>query len=232
MSKKEIKSRPLVTLLNPKSPEAEAFRMLRTNLQFTAIDKNVKTIMATSTGPEEGKSTTIANLAITMAQAGKKVVIVDCDLRKPVQHKVFGQSNLTGVTNVVSGRKTWEEAVKKTSIPGLEVITSGPIPPNPAEILNSERMNLFIKELSENYDYVLFDAPPALAVTDPVLLASKVDGLLFVISAGKSKVDKIKEVKERLQKASANILGVVLNNVKYKGQDYYYYYYYESKEEN
>ncbi|MDD4343397.1 MAG: CpsD/CapB family tyrosine-protein kinase [Eubacteriales bacterium] len=225
---KKIFERPIVTTLSPKSPEAEAFRMLRTNLQFTSLDKDIRTICITSTGPEEGKSSIIVNLGITMAQAGKKVLIVDCDLRKPVQHKIFKIGNIAGVTTVLSGNKEISEVVKDTYVEGLQLITSGPIPPNPAELLSSEKMLKFIRDLREDYDQILFDAPPALAVTDPIILSTKVDGTIFVISAGKSKVEKIKEVKDRLVKSKTNILGVVLNNVHYKGQDYYYYYYYEN----
>jgi len=225
---KKRSERPIVTTLSPKSPEAEAFRMLRTNLQFTSLDKDMRTICITSTGPEEGKSSIIVNLAITMAQAGKKVLIVDCDLRKPLQHKIFKLSNLAGVTTVLSGNKEISEVVKETYVDGLHLITSGPIPPNPAELLSSEKMHNFIQDLRKDYDHILFDAPPALAVTDPIILSTKVDGMIFVVSAGKSKVEKIKEVKDRLVKANANILGVVLNNVQYKGQDYYYYYYYDN----
>lgn len=227
---KKSYDRPIVTNISLKSPEAEAFRMLRTNLQFTALDKEIRTISITSTGPEEGKSTIIANLAIIMAQANKKVLLVDCDLRKPVQHKIFEQSNLVGLTNILAGTKKIEDAIIETNTPGLSLLTSGPVPPNPAELLSSEKMQQFIEQIKTQYDHVLFDCPPALAVTDPVILSTKVDGVIFVIGAGRSKVDKIKEVHDRLKKAKANILGVVLNNVQYRGQDYYYYYYYDNPE--
>lgn len=222
--------RPLVTHLSPKAPEAEAFRILRTNLQFTSFDKETKKIMLTSAGPGEGKSTTLANLAVTMAQANKKVLIMDCDLRKPVQHKMFMKSNLYGVTNVLADVKLPEDAIQDTGIKNLQILTSGPIPPNPSEILASEKITDLINNLSEQYDYILIDTPPSIAVTDPVILAGKVDGVIIVVNAGLSKTDKVNETKERLQQANARILGVVLNNVKYtKAEEYYYYYYGEDK---
>jgi len=222
--------RPIITHLNPKSPEAEAFRILRTNLQFASFDKEIKKILFTSAGPEEGKSTIVSNFAVTLAHAHKKVLIIDCDLRKPVLHKIFNKSNLYGVTNVLADIKKPEEAVQETDIKNLFVLTSGPIPPNPAEILGSEKMADLINLLAENYDHILIDSPPAIAVTDSVLLSNKVDGTIIVVSAGHSKTEKIKEAKDRLEKANTKILGVVLNNVKYtKDEQYYYYYYGEDK---
>ncbi|NPV27277.1 MAG: CpsD/CapB family tyrosine-protein kinase [Firmicutes bacterium] len=216
----------MITHHNPKSPVAEAYRTLRTNITFSALDKPFRTLMVTSAGPEEGKSTTLANLAIAMAQAGSRILVVDCDLRKPLQHKIFSLSNRQGVTNLLVENLDAEQVIQSSVVPNLDVLTSGPIPPNPSELLGSKRMQSLLPRLVERYDCVLLDTPPAVAVTDAAVLAPHVDGVILVIRAGVAKIEMLKEAKSLLDNANARIIGTVLNGVKYDGDDYQYYYYY------
>lgn len=227
MAVKKEEKLSLITHFHQKSPEAEAFKVLRTNLQFIMVDKEIKTILATSVGPDEGKSTVLANLAVTLAQAGKEVLLVDCDLRLPVQHKIFKISNEKGLTNALAEAFPLEDCiVYETGVPKVSVLPSGPIPPNPSELLGSNKMTNLLEELSQNYDFVLVDAPPVLAVTDAVLLSTKVDGVLLVTLSGHTPVDRAREAKEQLKRANARILGAVLNGVERSKKDHYYYYYY------
>lgn len=226
---KKSDTRHLITHTDPKSPIAEAFRALRTNLYYSNLDKSLKKVLLTSTGLGEGKSTILANLAVAVAQTGQKVLIIDADLRKPVQHKIFELSNLRGLTNLLVEDLQLPEVVQDSTISNLKLLTSGPIPPNPSELLGSARMERFLTSITE-YDLILIDAPPAVAVTDPVVLAAKVDGVLLVINSKQVKIEMAKYAKEQLEKAQAKILGVVLNNVEYQGDDYQYYYYYGEAE--
>lgn len=226
----KLSPQTLFTRYNHKAPEAEAFKVLRTNLQFLSIDKKeIKSILFTSTAPDEGKSTMISNLAVTIAQTGKKVILIDCDLRMPVQHKIFSYDNLIGLTSAISGSFPLEKCIQTTDIENLDILSAGPIPPNPAEMVGSDRMTKLLAELKEKYDYILIDAPPVLAVTDAVLLSTKVDGVILVTLAGKTRIDRGLEAKEQLTRAKARILGVVLNGVERSKDDQYYYYYYGDK---
>lgn len=227
MSKNE--KRPLITAQKPKSPIAEAYRTLRTNIHFSGLDNPYRTIMVTSAGPGEGKSTTMANLAVAMAQAGNRTLIVDCDLRKPVQHKIFELSNLKGVTNVLVDKIHADEIIQPTLVDNLFVLTSGPIPPNPSELLGSERMKNLISHLKTSFDMVLFDAPPALAVTDAAVLSGQIDGVILVLRSQVAKIDMAKQAKELIEKANGKFIGSVLYGVKFTGEDYHYYYYYGEK---
>ncbi|MDN5293587.1 MAG: protein-tyrosine kinase [Eubacteriales bacterium] len=219
-----MKHEKLITHTNPKSPVAEAYRTLRTNIQFSSLDRPLKTIVVTSAGPGEGKSTIVANFAITLAQAGQRVILVDCDLRKPRLHKLFGISR-NGLTNVLVGNLPIEEVLWPTAVPGLLLIPSGPLPPNPAELLGSQKMQNFIEQVSKMGDIVLFDTPPVIAVTDAALLASRVDGVLLVLRAGEVDRRMALQAKEALENARARIIGVVLNDVENSGGSGYYYYY-------
>lgn len=225
------KERELITNTNPKSPTAEAFRTLRTNLHFSGLDNPYKTIMFTSAGPEDGKSTLLSNTAVAMAQAENKVLIVDCDLRKPVQHKIFDVPNIQGIINILVDEKNPMDIIQETDIKNIFLLPSGPIPPNPSELLASKRMTKFIDFIKDKFDTILFDSPPVIAVTDSVILSAKVDGVVLVLRAAKTKIDIAKEAKEQLEKANAKIIGTVLNYVKYKGKDYEYYYYYGKEKE-
>lgn len=211
----------LIALRDPRSPAAEAYRALRTNIQFSSLDRKLRTILATSTVPNEGKTTTIANLAVTMAQAEQRVILVDCDLRRPSLHTIFGLPNEEGLTSLML-QEGGRMPVQRTEVPGLLVLTSGPTPPRPADVLGSKRMEAVIESLRQNADIVLFDTPPVTAVTDAVVLATKVDGVLLVFRAGATKRDRAREARRLLDKVNANIVGVVLTDLK--GEETYSYY--------
>lgn len=216
----------LVTALNPKAPISEAYRTLRTNVQFSAIDDQIKVLMVASAQAGEGKTTTVSNLAVTYAQEGKKVLIIDTDLRKPTLHQVFAVSNHAGLSSVLAGRYPVGEVLQKTSIDNLDVLSSGPVPPNPSEMLGSRKMISLLEELSERYDILLFDTPPVLAVTDAMIISSLCDGVILVVNSGKVKKDLVKKAKAQLEHVNARILGVVLNNLqldKNQSSNYYYY---------
>ncbi|MCW2278091.1 CpsD/CapB family tyrosine-protein kinase [Heliophilum fasciatum] len=219
--------RKVIALDNPKSPIAEAYRTLRTSIRFaTAIQEQAKVFLFTSAGPREGKSTVTANVAVTFAQNGTKTLLIDCDLRKPVQHKIFHVSNSVGLTNVLVDKCPEVDAINLTSIPQLDVMTSGPIPPNPSELLSSPRMQDLLDDLRQRYDLILIDTPPAVAVTDPVVLASHVDGIFLVIRAKQATIEMAKLATTRLQQSQGRIIGAILNGMEIHGEDYYYYYYY------
>ena len=221
--------RYLITHDRPKSPVAEAYRTLRTNIYFSGLGNPYRTILVTSAGPGEGKSTTLANLGVAMAQAGNSVLIIDCDLRKPVQHKVFDLSNQKGLTNVLVEGLSVEKATQATKVDNLAVLTSGPIPPNPSELLGSERMEHIIQLMRNDFDTVLLDSPPVVAVTDAAVLSPLVDGVILVLRSGIAKTDMAKQAKEQIEKANGKIIGAILYGVSYSGEDYHYYYYYGEK---
>jgi capsular exopolysaccharide synthesis family protein len=220
----------LITELNPKSPISEAYRALRTNIQFSSIDEPVKVILVTSAQPEEGKSTTIANLAVTYAQEGKRVLIVDADLRKPTMHRYMSASNRLGLSNLLTGQFKVEDVIMDTYIPNLSLITSGTVPPNPSELLSSKRMVALLSQLREEYDMVLIDSPPILAVTDSQIISAICDGVVMVINHGKVKREAAKRGLSQLEHVKARVLGVVLNNKEISRNESSYYYYYANKE--
>lgn len=226
MAKKLSRDHELITYHRPKSPFAEAYRTLRTNLGFASVDHSYRSILVSSTSPQDGKSTTIANLAVTLAQAGKRVMLLDCDLRKPVLHHIFKVDNHQGVTNCLMHQVTIEEVAHEGVVENLTLVTSGPIPPNPAEMLGSERTRSLWPALLGKYDYVLIDAPPILAVADASILASQVDGVILVVRYAATRYDLAKKAKEQLLNANAHIIGVVLNQFKMEAKEYQYYYYY------
>lgn len=181
--------------------------------------------MVTSAGPGDGKSTTTANLAVVFAQQGKRVLLVDADLRKPTVHYIFNLTNTFGLTSVLSKQASLENAINKTDIENLFVLTSGPIPPNPAELLGSKAMEQFFDDaLNKVFDLILFDTPPLLAVTDAQILSNKCDGTVLVVSSGKTEKEQVIKAKELLDAAQSRLLGVVLNNKKIENNSYYYYY--------
>ena len=219
----------LITVDHPLSPTSEAYRVLRTNLEFSSLDKPLRTLLVTSPNPTEGKSTTVSNLATVMAQAGKRVIAVDADLRRPVLHRAFAVPNDDGLTNVLldeglnlDGRLRPVE----TGVENLYVLTSGPLPPNPSELLNSRRMLALIEQLKEKADIVIFDSPPSLTVADASVLATRTDGVLVVVEAGRTRKNLAREGVEALRQVGANLLGVVLNQLRAGRGGYYYYYYY------
>lgn len=211
---------------SPKSPVAEAYRILRTNIQFSGLDRTLRSLLVTSSAPNEGKSLTVANLAAAFAQSGLRVLVVDADLRKPTQHKLFAISNLQGLTSVLLGQVGLPEAVHNVPPLSLYILPTGPIPPNPAELLGSQRMRDFIGQATEHYDLVVFDTPPVVSVTDAALLGAAVDGVLLVVEAGKTKIELAQKARQLLSNVQARLLGVVLNKVGEDSADYYYYYHY------
>ena len=222
-------TRQLVAWMKSKAPETEAYRTLRTNIQFSSVDKPIKTLLVTSSSPGEGKSTTAANLAVVMAQTGQQVIVVDTDLRRPVLHKVFEVPNNAGLTTALLAGDAVEldDHLQRTEIENLTVLTSGPIPPNPSELLGSHRMLNLVAVLSTRADLVIFDSPPVLAVTDAAVLARQVDGALLVADAGRTKEHALASAANEIQKTGGNLLGVTLNRLDARrGYNYYYYYYY------
>ncbi len=201
----------LITLTDARSPQAEAYRSLRTNLEFSSLDRPIHTLLVTSAAPDEGKSTTLANLGVISAQAGKRVVLLDCDLRRPRLHEFFELSNNLGVTTAILSAET-ALPLQATNIPNLRVMTSGPLPPNPADLLASVRMKALLEQVAADADLVLLDAPPVITVTDAALLAAKVDGVLLVVSAGQTKREHAQRAKDLLAKVNARLVGAVLTN--------------------
>jgi capsular exopolysaccharide synthesis family protein len=205
----------LVTITESRSPISEAYRTLRTNLDFAGLDRALKTLVVTSAGMSEGKSTTLANLAVVSAQAGRRVILVDADLRRPMLHKVFGLANDAGLTTMMMDDAALASPpLNQTGVAGLSVLTSGPLPPNPAEVMGSRRMEEIIAALAERADQVLFDTPPVVAVTDAAVLATKVDGVVLVVSAGHTRRDHARTAMQRLQQINARLVGAVLTNVQ------------------
>ncbi|MEM7117238.1 MAG: CpsD/CapB family tyrosine-protein kinase [Chloroflexota bacterium] len=201
----------LITLTDPRSPVSEAYRTLRTNLSFYSLDNPIKSLVVTSPAPGEGKSTTVANLAVTMAQSGRRTVLVDCDLRRPSLHTHFDLKESPGLTNLVLD-EVQKPPLQQTSVENLWLLPSGPKPPNPADMLGTKRIDQIIEQLGEKADIILFDAPPVIAVTDSTILGAKVDGVLLVINAGKTRREHAERAKETLEKANVRIVGVTLTN--------------------
>jgi len=228
--KEEIKdySNSFVIRDDPRSPVSEAFRTLRTNIKFAGSGDNpVQTILVCSSVPSEGKSILLSNLALTMAQNGEKVIICDCDLRRPIINKIFKEKNMQGLTNLLIGDKELSEVIHKNNLhPNLSYIPSGPIPPNPYELLGTRKMSEVIKVLKDQADIVLFDSPPIIGFADSLLLANQVDGVLLVVEVKRVNREAVKQAKTLLEKSKAKILGVVLNKVDLKRDGYYYNYHY------
>lgn len=207
----------------PKSIAAESYRTLRTNIQYSSFDKEYKVIMVTSSEPGEGKSTTAGNLALCLAQGDKKVILIDCDLRKPSIHKKFKISNIVGLSDVIIGKEELVTAVHRYNS-NLMVLTSGKIPPNPSEMLSSKAMTTLIENLKEKFDYIILDTPPVQAVTDSQILSTKADGTILVVRAEGTKKDSVQNALSLLKKVNANVIGTVLNGVDNSRNKYYYYY--------
>ncbi|WP_425414696.1 CpsD/CapB family tyrosine-protein kinase [Peribacillus kribbensis] len=222
--KKMETQRKLVTQHDPKSPISEQYRTIRTNIQFSSIDEELQTLIVTSAGPGEGKSTTTANMAVVFAQQGKKVLLVDGDLRKPTVHYTFSFTNTFGLTSVLSKQISFQEAVKTSQIENLDILPSGPLPPNPAELLSSRSMMELLRIAKEQYDIIIFDTPPVLVVTDAQVMSNMCDGVILVVSSGRTEKDAAVKAKELLTAAKAKIVGVVLNNKEESKTASYYYY--------
>lgn len=207
----------------PKSISAEAYRTLRTNIQYSSFDKEIVSILVTSAEPGEGKSTTAGNLAISFAKDNKKVVLIDCDLRKPSLHKRFKLSNIGGLSDLLIGKEVLEDVIKDCG-ENLHILTSGKIPPNPSEMLGSKNMNNLLKALKSRYDIIILDSAPLQAVTDAQILSTRTDATILVVRAGKTKKEGVLQAKNSLEKVRANIIGIVLNGTEEMKNKYYNYY--------
>ncbi|MBI2910168.1 MAG: CpsD/CapB family tyrosine-protein kinase [Chloroflexi bacterium] len=214
---------------HPKSPLSEGYRTLRTNLQFSTVDKSLSSLLVTSPSPGEGKSVTAANLGVVMAQTGLSVVLVDSDLRRPTLHRVFELPNNVGLTTLLLRDDfSLEGHLQATKQGNLRLLTSGPLPPNPSELLSSKRMKGLLQHLREMAEVVILDSPPVLAVTDAAVLARQVDGVLLVLDSGRTRRDMAVRAADDLRKIGGQIFGVALNKMGAGGGYYYHYYYYSS----
>lgn len=222
----EAEPRPesLITTRDPTGGTSEDYRTLRTSLLYSLVDAPPKAIVITSPGPGEGKSTTCANLGVVLAQAGKRTLVVDCDLRKPRMHQLFGVRNLEGMVNVLVGERSLDEVARDAAVPELKVVTSGPIPPNPSELLGSRRFSELLDRARQDFDYLLLDTPPVEAVSDATILAGQTDGTLLVFNARSTRKGAVRQSVHSLQSVGANVLGTVMNSVKTGKGDYYYGY--------
>jgi protein-tyrosine kinase len=213
----------LITLAEPKSAASEAFRTLRTNIQFAGLDQPCRSIVVTSAGPEEGKSTATANFGVVAAQAGSRVCVVDSDLRRPTLHRLFKANNARGLTTALVEGLSFAEVAQPTAVPKLSVLPSGPLPPNPAELVGSHRMRECLQAAAESFDLVVCDSPPIMAVGDAAALAAQCDGVILVIRAGRTSHDILRRVVEQIEAVKGRILGVLLNRADPRRDGYYYY---------
>lgn len=212
----------LITLTDPRSPAAEAFRTLRTNLLFSAVKEPVRTLVVTSPAPEEGKSTALANLAVTLAQSGRETIIVDADLRRPTQHTIWAVEQAPGLTTIVLEDLDTMPLVD-VGVEHLRLLPSGPLPPNPADLVGSERMALVVERLLDEADFILFDAPPVITVTDAAILAARLNGVLMVVRAGKTRREDAEQAKELLERLGVRIVGAVLTDAEVDARKGRYY---------
>lgn len=213
-----------VSFHNKHLPISEGFRTLRTNIQFSTGRKKVKSIVVTSSQSGDGKTTTASNLAIVMAQQGKKILLVDADMRKPSLHMIYHLQNRIGLSNILSGQSKLEKCVRKTDIQRLDLLTSGPIPPNPSELLGFEEMEYLIEDAKQRYDLVIFDTPPLLVVSDAQILLNLCEGSLLVLKSGNTSKHDARKSKVLMENAEAKFLGVSLNQNKEKKNKNSYYY--------
>lgn len=206
----------------PKSIDAEAYRSLRSNIEYSSFDDEYRVIVVTSSVPGEGKSTTSGNLAIALAQSGNSVLLVDCDMRKPSIHKKFKISNAAGTAELLLRKKLFEEVANNYN-ENLTIITAGKIPPNPSEMLASRAMTAFIEEMKKEFKYIILDTPPLQAVTDAQVLSTKADGVLLIVRAGSTKREMVFNSVDLIKKVQGKVIGTVLNGVENKKNNYYYY---------
>jgi protein-tyrosine kinase len=215
----------LIAHLEPKSPAAEAYRTLRTSIQFAGLDHKCRSIVVTSSSPGEGKSTTVANFGVVLAQTGSRVCLIDSDLRRPTLHRIFGLGNSRGLTTALLEGLSLTEVAQPTNVPNLSVLTSGPLPPNPAELVGSNRMREALEAAVADFDMILLDSPPVVSVADAVALATFADGVVMVVQTGKVPHEVIRRATGQILAVKGRILGVVMNGVNLKRDGYYYDYY-------
>ena len=216
---------PLVAHADPKSPAAEAYRSLRTSIQFAGLDHKCRTVVVTSSSPGEGKSTTVANFGVVSAQAGSRVLVVDSDLRRPTLHRIFGLGNARGLSTALLEELPFADVAQATAIPNLSVLTSGPLPPNPAELVGSLRMRECLEAAAGDFALVLLDSPPIVSVADALALSAIADGVVLVVRAGKIPHEVVRRAVVQIESVKGRILGVLMNSVNLKRDGYYYDYY-------
>ena len=223
MIDKNIIKPELITMTEPDSIISEAYRALRTNVQFISTDRDIKVIVLTSPSPQEGKTSVAISLAVTICQSDKKVLLIDADLRNPSLHRNFELDNKTGLSDLLLKDEPLEKLVKSIAVKGLHILTSGPKALTPSELLGSEKMRNFAAVARAKYDFVIFDSPPLLPVTDAAILSKITDGVIIVVRSRRTVIDAIKRVKTILQNLKVNILGVVITDIDQKSEHYYYY---------
>ena len=216
----------IISYNDPKSVISEQYRAIRTNIEYSNVDQNTKTILVTSSDKNEGKTTTVSNLAVSFANLNKKVLLIDCDLRNASIHKMFKINNIYGLTDILAKDRAVDKCIQKTELENLYVLTAGAIPPNPAEILSSEKMKNLIEDLKNIYDYIFIDTPPIGLVTDAGALSSFIDGVVLVVKSESIEKKYLEETKKKLDAVDARILGAILNSYKSEQKDYNYYSYY------
>ena len=220
----------ITSLEKPHSNISEAYRTIRTGIEFSNLDKDLKIICITSSKKDEGKTTVLSNLGVSFAKIDKKVLLIDADLRNPSISKMFDTSNTQGLMDILLGKRNIQDCVKKTKQENLYILTGGTIPPNPAEVLSSKKMSEFIESIKDEYDYIFIDSPPVGVVSDASIISAYSDGVIFVVGANEVDSNLAKIAKERLDSVKANIVGVILNKFKTDtNSEYYNYYYNENK---
>ena len=220
----------ITSLEKPQSNISEAYRTIRTGIEFSNLDKDLKIICITSSKKDEGKTTVLSNLGVSFAKIDKKVLLIDADLRNPSISKMFDTSNTQGLMDILLGKRNIQDCVKKTKQENLYILTGGTIPPNPAEVLSSKKMSEFIESIKDEYDYIFIDSPPVGVVSDASIISAYSDGVIFVVGANEVDSNLAKIAKERLDSVKANIVGVILNKFKTDtNSEYYNYYYNENK---
>ena len=220
----------ITSLEKPQSNISEAYRTIRTGIEFSNLDKDLKIICITSSKKDEGKTTVLSNLGVSFAKIDKKVLLIDADLRNPSISKMFDTSNSQGLMDILLGKRNIQDCVKKTKQENLYILTGGTIPPNPAEVLSSKKMSEFIESIKDEYDYIFIDSPPVGVVSDASIISAYSDGVIFVVGANEVDSNLAKIAKERLDSVKANIVGVILNKFKTDtNSEYYNYYYNENK---
>jgi len=227
--RRSINDRSLIVSANPMSPISEVYRLLRTKIHYLSKDHESSVVMVTSSQAGEGKTTTICNLAITYALEGKRVLLIDADLRKPSLHRIFSLSNDNGLSTLLTGNANMEDAIQETMVACLSLLPSGPVPANPSELIASATLQELLESVKQEYDMILVDTPPVLTATDPVITSTLCDGVVMVVAVGRVKKDHLKKAKEQLDHVNARMLGIVLNRINRDDQQLFYMKHYGAK---